>query len=486
MKLRRSANERFRGRFGHHERVNLHRGPAPYLVGLIVSVGAVTAITALIFALREVMPVSAAGSLYLLAVLLASIYWGLGFGIGTALLSALAFNFFHIPPTGRFTIGDEQNWVALLVFTVAAAVTSALAGAARARTEEADLRRREADLSAEMARVLLGGAELEESLRVVGQRIAQAFDLSWVEVDSTWSSSDERRKALPIVVNGSRAGTLAVPKGAPQATVEAVEARVIPSLETLLNAARQREELEAQVIETRALRRSNVVKTALLRSASHDLRSPLTAITAAAAGLQSTTIDDEARAELVSVLTAESERLTRLVDNLLDLSRLQSGQLEPRADWTSAEELIETVTAEASPVGGFEITVDDDLPLFRADPAQIERALANVVENATRFAGDEAVMVTAQQVAGHIVIRVTDRGPGVPRAELERIFDPFHAGEDKGGTGLGLAIARGFVEANGGNLRAQSLPGQGTTFTIRLPAGDSPAPATVEAASERE
>ena len=432
------------------------------------------------------MPVSAAGSLYLLPVLLASIYWGLGFGIGTAILSALAFNFFHIPPTGRFTIGDEQNWVALAVFLVAAAVTSTLAGFARVRAEEADLRRREADLSAEMARVLLSGADLEESLRVVGHRIARAFELSWVEVDSTWTDSDERRRALPIVVEGVRAGTLAVPRGTPKTTVEAVEARVIPSLETLLTAARQRDGLEAQVIETRALRRSNVVKTALLRSVSHDLRSPLTAITAAAAGLQSTTLDDEARAELVAVVAGESERLTRLVDNLLDLSRVQSGQLEPRTDWTSAEELIEAATAEADPEGGFEITVEEDLPLFRADSAQIERALANLVENAARFAGDEPVTVAARRMGGDVAIRVTDRGPGVPRAELERIFDPFHAGENESGTGLGLAIARGFVEANGGSLRVQSLPGQGSTFTIRLPSSAPLSVAAVEAAAEHE
>ena len=180
-------------------------------VGLVVALASIGAVTAVIYALREAMPVEAAGVLYLLPVLLVSNYWGLTLGVGTSILSAAAFNFFHIPPTGRFTIAEEENWVALAVFLVVAGVTSTLAGAARARAEEAERRRREADLTAEMARVLLGGESLEDSLRVVGQRIAQAFDLSSVEVETRWSDSDKRRRALPVVVAGERAGTVAGP-----------------------------------------------------------------------------------------------------------------------------------------------------------------------------------------------------------------------------------------------------------------------------------
>lgn len=442
-------------------------------VGLVVSAASIAAVTAVIYALREVMPVTAAGVLYLLPVLLASSYWGLAMGVATSIASAAAFNFFHIPPTGKFTIAEEENWVALAVFLVVAGVTSTLAGLARARAEEAERRSREADLTAEMARVLLGGESLDDSLRVVGQRIAQAFDLGWVEVETRWADSDQRRRALPIVVDGERAGTLAVPRATDAELIEEFERRVIPSLETLLTAARRREGLEAQVIETHALRRSNVVKTALLRSVSHDLRSPLTAITAAAGGLGSPTLGEAAREELISVIVTESDRLTRLVENLLDLSRVQAGQLDPRTDWISADELIEAVVgAVAPPEGGFELSLEPDLPLFEADSTQLERALANLVENATRYAGSEPVTIAAQQVGSELAIRVTDRGPGVSRADLERIFEPFHALGDAGGTGLGLAIARGFVEANGGKLRVQSLPGQGSTFSIHMPLGE--------------
>ena len=442
-------------------------------VGIATAVVAIVLVTVAIYGLREVMPVAGAGVLYLLPVLLASTGWGLWLGVGTAVASAAAFNWFHIPPTGRFTIANEENWVALGAFLVVAVVTSALADAAHSRAEEAERRRREADLTAEMARVLLGASDLEDSLRIVGQRIARAFDLSSVEVTTTWKDSDQRSRALPIVVAGDRAGTVLVPRATAPEVIEAVEQRVIPGLETLLTAARQRDDLEAQVIETRALRRSNVVKTALLRSVSHDLRSPLTAITAAAGGLSSPTLDEEARAELLSVISTETERLTRLVANLLDLSRIQSGEIESRAELCTAEELISAALAAVdAPAAAFDIAIDPDLPPIAADEGQLERALANVIENSLRYAGDEPLAIRAHLVGGQLAIGITDRGQGIPQAEIERVFEPFYrGGEDHAsGSGLGLAIARGFAEANGGSLRLRSAPGQGATFTFHFPA----------------
>ena len=439
--------------------------------GALAAVASVALVTAVIFGLRELVPVVSTGVVYMLAVLFVSSIFGLWFGLLTALLSALAFNFFHIPPTGRFTIAEGENWLALGVFLVAAAVISGLAGAARARADEAETRRAEADLTAEMARILLGGAELEESLRTAGQRIASTFGLASVSVELAWADSDERRRALPLIVDGSRVGTVLVPRDAEPAVLEALQDRVVPALETLVVAARKRDELEAQVIETKALRRSNVVKTAVLRSVSHDLRSPLTAITTAAGGLTSDTLSPEAREELTSVIALESVRLSRLVDNLLDLSRLQAGGVESHADWISLEEILRAAIESVSvPPGGFDVQVDDGLPLVRADAGQLERALANVLENAGRYAAGAPVTVRARNSGGQLMLRIGDRGPGIAREELERVFEPFHSAGEHSGTGLGLAIARGFVEANGGRIRAESLPGQGTTIVIQLPA----------------
>jgi len=438
--------------------------------GLLAAVLSVAAITILIYPLREIAPVESTGVAYTLAVLLVSSYWGLALGLFTALLSTAAFNYFHIPPTGGFTIADGEHWLALAVFFVAAVTISALADAARSRAQEAETRRREADLAAEMAGLLLGGADLDESLRAVGQRIASTFGLASVSIERAWTDSDQRRQAVPLLVEGSRIGTVMLPRETDPTVFEAIQDRVIPTLETLVAAARKREELEAQVIETKALRRSNVVKTAVLRSVSHDLRSPLTAITTAAGGLASETLSQEGRAELASVIATESARLSRLVDNLLDLSRLQAGAVEPHADWCAVDELVRAaIESVPRPSGGFDVQVDAGLPLLRADAGQLERALANVLDNAARYAGDEPVTIRAREAPKQILLRVGDRGPGIPREDLERVFEPFHLSDEGEGSGLGLAIARGFVEANGGRVRAESLPGQGTTIVFSLP-----------------
>jgi two-component system, OmpR family, sensor histidine kinase KdpD len=458
--------------------------------GLVVAIGSVALTTALIYPLKEAVPVVSTGVVYMLAVLLVSSYWPLWLGLTTAVLSAAAWNFFHIPPTGEFTIADGENWVALVVFMVAALVTSTLAGSGRGRAEHAERGRREADLTAEMARLLLGGASSEDSLRAVAKRIAEAYDLPSVSVELTWVDSDDRRRALPLIVGGNRIGTVLVPAGTDAQVLNALQDRVIPALETLVGAARRRGELESQVIETKALRRSNVVKTTLLRTVSHDLRSPLTAITTAAGGLTSETLSDAERHELASVIAAESDRLSRLVDNLLDLSRLQAGSADPRLDWCAIDEVVSAALESVpAPPGGYDLELDPDLPLVRADAAQLERALANVLENSSRFAGEEPVTIRGRAAGKFVILRVSDRGPGIPSDELERVFEPFHRSRGRGaesGSGLGLAIARGFLEVNGGRIRAESLPGQGTSFVIQvpIPAETPSSPAAVERAAD--
>jgi two-component system sensor histidine kinase KdpD len=439
---------------------------------LVAALASVAAITAIVYPLKEAVPVVSTGVLYLLAVLLVSSRWGMWLGVATAVLSALAFNFFHIPPTGRFTIAEGENWVALGVFVVVALVVSSLSDAARRRGDEAERGRREADLTAEMARLLLGGGSMEESLRAVGQRIAEAYGLASVSVELAWVDSDPRRRALPLIVDGNRIGTVLVPADTDPEVLDALQDRVVPGLETLVGAARRRDELENQVIETKALRRSNVVKTTLLRTVSHDLRSPLTAITAAAGTLASPALDREQQRELVAVIQTESARLSLLVDKLLDLTRLQAGSAEPRPDWVSVEEVVRSaIDSVTPPPAGFDVRLDPDLPLIQADAAQLERAMANVLENSSQFAGDEPIVVRGRSADSFVILRVTDRGPGIARGELERIFEPFYRSRDRkgAGSGLGLAIARGFLEANGGRIRAESLPGQGTSFVIQLP-----------------
>jgi two-component system sensor histidine kinase KdpD len=446
-------------------------GGRSLVAGALVAAGLVAAITVVGYGLREIMPAVSTGVIYMLAVLLVSSQWGLWLGLATSVASALAFNFSHIPPTHRLAIAAPEHLVALIAFLVAAVLTSTLADRARARATEADQRRREADLTAEMARLLLGSGSTAGSLAAVGRMIAGAFGLETVEVDPNWRASDERRRALPLVVRGERAGTMLVPHDTPEDVRAALRDRIVPALEALVGATQNRDRLQSQVIETEALRRSDVMKTTLLRSVSHDLRSPLTAIKAAAEGLSVDGLSDDGRKELLAVVSGESTRLERLVANLLDLSRLQSGAARPRSDWISVEESVRAaLSAAAEPPGGFVVSIDPDIPLITADAAQLERALVNVADNAARHAGSEAVDVRARRTGPRVVIRVTDCGGGIPRDELERIFEPFHrvSGEPSAGSGLGLAITRGFIEANGGRVRAESRPGA-TTFTIDLP-----------------
>lgn len=364
--------------------------------GLAAMALAVAATTAAIYGLRELVPVVSTGVLYLLAVLLVSTYWGLWLGVVTALLSAAAFNFFHIPPTGRFTIANSENWVALTVYLVTALVVSTLAGAARARAEEAERRREETD-------------------RAMAETVALA---------------------------------------------------------------RERDRMRAEAVEAEALRRSDELKTALLRSVSHDLRTPLTSMIAAGAALGSPTLTEAERGELSEAVVTEGDRLSRLVENLLDISRLEGGEAEPSRE---AVDLAEVLEAARDSLGAdrdlVRLALDDDLPSLSADAAQLERAFANLLENGVRHGGRRPVQARCRLVSSRLVVRVVDQGPGIPEQEWERIFEPFYrAGNGaakSAGSGLGLAIAKGFVEANGGEISVESMPGQGSSFVVSFPAPET-------------
>jgi two-component system sensor histidine kinase KdpD len=255
--------------------------------------------------------------------------------------------------------------------------------------------------------------------------------------------------------------------------------RVVPSLEALLTSALERDRLQAEVVETQAFRRSDELKTALLRTISHDLRTPITAIMTAGSALVDGELSRTDREDLGRAILAESERLTALVEKVLDLSRLQAGVAEPRREWCSVEEILREVASDLDPDGDrFALSIDADLPLIRADAVQLERAFANLLENATRYSGTGRVSVRARVVGERLMVRVVDRGPGIPPEELTRIFEAFYRarGQRLGhtGSGLGLAIVKGFVEANGGRVWAESLPGQGATFVVALPLEPKP------------
>jgi K+-sensing histidine kinase KdpD len=236
-----------------------------------------------------------------------------------------------------------------------------------------------------------------------------------------------------------------------------------------------------EAVEAEALRRSDAAKTAVLRSVSHDLRSPITAITTASEVLADPgDLSDSDREDLVDAILAEARRLDRLVANLLELSRLEAGAAPPvREVWTIDGLVARALDAIA--VGGERIEVDvpADIPAVEVDPAQIERALVNVLENALKFSESSTlVRVRARRESDEVLLHVADGGPGIPAQEHERVFEPFVRGKAAGGgrgSGLGLAIARGFVGLNGGRLWFEPVPGGGSDFVLALPAVALPA-----------
>jgi K+-sensing histidine kinase KdpD len=232
----------------------------------------------------------------------------------------------------------------------------------------------------------------------------------------------------------------------------------------------------AAALEAETLRRSDAVKTAVLRAVSHDLRSPLTAIAAASevldGGADRLTADE--RAELVASVRLETRRLVRLVGNLLDLSRLEAGAAAPRRElWTVDSLVARSLEAIGPDADRVEVSLPADSPLLHIDAGQIERVLVNLLENALRVSSPaEPVEITTEVDNGMVVLRVLDRGPGLEPEAAERIFEPFERGVAAGGgAGLGLAIAKGFAQANGGRVWAESrLPGRGAAFALALPA----------------
>jgi len=471
------------------ESLLLRDAPRSPALGVLVAGVAVAATTLAIHPLGAVAPKVSLGVIYLLAVLLISTYWGLGLGLLTAVAGAATFNWFHIEPTGRFHVADSQNWVVLGVFLAAAAIASTVAGVARARATEAQRRREEADLTAAMARTLLGGASVDDALPRASRQLASALGLRFASIETGVAEHDGESLSIPLHVGAAGSAALLVPGDLDEGARQRLTERVVPSLEALLAAALDRERLQREVVETQALRHSDVLKTALLRAVSHDLRTPLTTIMAAGDAVRSPTLGPADREELASMIVGEAARLSHLVEQLLDLSRLQAGSAEPRRDWCSLEEIVASAVEHLDQGDGgipIEIAIDGGLPFIEADAAQLERVFVNLLDNARRFSGGRPVEVQAEEADGRVAVRVIDQGAGIREELLPHVFEPFRRGEDESehaGAGLGLAIVKGLVDANGGRVRVESQLGRGTVFSLEfpVPAGDARRPVDASA-----
>jgi len=290
------------------------------------------------------------------------------------------------------------------------------------------------------------------------------------------SPPERRRSVLTLEFNRRWMGELRLIDVPPGALDDPAAARIGRSLAGLIALGEERERRLQQQVQAEALARSNELKTALLRAVSHDMRSPLMAITTAAGGLRYAGLDADDR-ELLETITDQSARMNRMIENLLDLSKLQAGVVAPHADWLDPRDLVEASADEllrSQPDSRpFQLRFAPDLPLVRGDASQLQRVIVNLLENARKFSPPDApVQVDVSATARIARIAVQDSGPGVPEEEAERIFEPFYRSpgrRDAPGSGLGLAIARGLAEANGCRLSVAGPAGGGSRFTLEVP-----------------
>ena len=442
---------------------------------------AVAAATGAVAALDTIAPITGLGVIYLLAVLFVAIRRGDLAALVTALLSVLTLNYFFIEPRHQLTIANSENVAALVVFLIAAVVVGRLAAAAREREREAEdrarlaaAREREAAMLARAASDVMAGANLEAELRAVGEHVAQATGAAGARLGLEAAPAPREGEVALRLPLSTRPGWLyATPAPGWQ---EADLRRIADPLARLIDVAIERQRAEEREADAEAARRADVAKTAVLHAISHDLRSPLTAITTAVGGLANPALAPDDRADLVSVIGVESSRLARLVDDLLDLSKIEAGAVEPRPDWCDLRDVLGTA---AGGIADHPIELDfaGDLPLVRADPAQLERVFANLLDNAVRFSPEGApVRVTAAVGGGAVTVTVADRGRGVAAAHRNHVFEPFYRAGGSRGSGLGLTICRGFVEANGGRIRLLAAQ-EGAAFAVSIPLVEQPATA---------
>lgn len=508
------------------------------LAGLGVGVLGLAVLTALLAPFRDRLGLLNTGLLLLLLVVLVAAQFGWLTALVTSVLANVCLNFFFVEPYHTLTVKEPSNALGLVVFLVVAAVTSGLLTRARAGEERAVQHQAETAALYELSHLVSSIPETATALDAICDRILSTFEVSSGAIllpspsrpallasrgllDGAYQTVDERQAAaraveskqavalgrlpgrrgprivgltgrtapvayLPMHAGGEVVGVLRV-VGRMEASIFTRDAlRLLQAFADEAGLAVERGRLLQEAARVQALEEADRLKSALLAAVSHDLRTPLAAIKAAASSLLQPAIswDDATRHEFLEAIDEETDRLTALVGNLLDLSRLQGGALRPERDWYDVRELVETAVGRAGPRlsgHGVSVTVADDVGDARLDYVQVTQVLTNLLENAAKFSPPGTpISVAATRDGERVRISVEDAGPGIPAAERESIFEPFQRAASARrvpGTGLGLAICRGLVEAHGGKIWAEDATvGTGARFVFEIPSPIAPAP----------
>lgn len=499
----------------HHE--TGAQSPALDVLAVGAGVAAVAAVTVICRYWLDVSNAATVSAAFLLVVLVVAATARLWAAVATSIAAVVTFNFFFLPPVGTLTIADPQNWVALLAFLAVSLIASQLSAAARTRATEAAARRDELARLFDLSRDILVMTDDGDARTTLARSVARRFHLSvvamglpasdeWtvfhggterVDIETReWTTTFAAAQATlefdahertyaghRIVTAGGhtfrlvplRVGTR--PIGVLATTGRTVEPGTLDTLAGLVAIAIERAELLEERKAAEVTRQSEALKTALLASLGHDLRTPLTAIRVAADNLQSSSLPQIDREDQAALIVVEVARLTRLFDNILEMARIDAGGVAAEARWTHPSEIVEAARAQVEPMlRGHTVTVTNthDVPVL-LDPRLTATALARVLENTAQYAPAHTP-IDIQTAVTHegLTVRVRDSGHGIAATDLPRLFDRFYRGAAAAtrpaGTGMGLSIVRGLLDVVGGRVWAENAEGGGARFTIVIPA----------------
>jgi two-component system sensor histidine kinase KdpD len=418
--------------------------------------------------------------LFLALVVAIAAVGGLVVGVVSAVAASLLANWFVVPPVHTFSIGETENIVALVVFVAVALTVSLLVDRVGTRSRQAVRARAESEALVRATATLVGERDplpdLLDQLRVTfgldGVALLAHGDDGWT-VEAAAGTDPPRQPSDGEQWDLAADGTSVLVVRGPELAAE--DQRVLRTFLSQLALAQQRGRLQAEAAEAAHLADANALRTALLQAVSHDLRTPLATIKASATSLlqPDVTWSDDERHDFVRAIDTQTDRLNRVVGNLLDMSRLQAGVIHAVNRPVYLEDVVAQALASLADTDDIDVAVPETIPAVEADPALLERVVANVVANAVAWSpADAPVRVEAGEVNGRVHLRVIDRGPGIAAENRAKVFEPFQRLGDRSslaGVGLGLAVSRGFVHAVGGDLRLDDTPGGGLTVVIDLP-----------------
>jgi two-component system sensor histidine kinase KdpD len=473
------------------------------VAGYVLAAALLPVLTVLLAVLRNDLNLTSDVLLYLTAVVLVALTGGFAPAVLAAIAGSLLLNYYFTPPIHQWTIAEANNAFALGVFVAVAILVSSVVDLAARRTKQAARANAESELLTTTAGSVLRG---QQGLSALLDRVREAFGMDSVTLlectsaDGTQpadASADRIRgrpgnwqviasRGEPIVTQPDQAD-VEVPvtdslmlalRGRP---LPATDRRVLGAFASYAAVALDQQRLAAEAQAARPIAAADRMRTALLAAVSHDLRTPLASAKAAVTSLRSPDVswDAEDHDELLATADESLDRLTHLVDNLLDMSRLQAGALSLFPRPGGLEEIVSRALDNLDPAGrDIRVDIPVSLPEINVDPAILERVIVNLTENALRYSpAGKPPLLTASALGDRVELRVVDRGPGIPEKDRDRMFVPFQRLGDTDnttGVGLGLALSRGLTEAMGGTLTADDTPGGGLTMTVSLPAAASP------------